>query len=258
VLCALSTWAFFTGPDTREPALETTQVAPVQSSEQSPHPSSSFLSRQPPQAHVGAAGKAAPEREQAAPSTSRDEGFQPSEVELPASTSLQADRLEPINPAAGAHAIVPGPGLSEALAVEEQASSPSISRERVRVASAATIHSGPSASDALLGTAQVGAEAEVTSRDAGWVEIIDPASGKKGWVNSRHLLPAPAGGEQSLSDESNLLPSGEQQAALGDEQEAVPLPPPQRSLKSKKKSSKYGWRKKRRGLALRFVLRRFR
>jgi Bacterial SH3 domain len=259
VLCALGTWAIFTTPDTRERALESTQVAPVQSSGQSPQlanpelsSSSPFLSSQPPQRQVGVSAQAALEREQAGPSTSGDGGSQPGEVELPASTSLQADRLEPINPAAGAHAIVPEPALSEALAVEEQASSPSISRERVRVASAATIHSGPSTSDILLGTAQVGAEAEVASRDADWVQIIDPASGKVGWINSKHLMPAPAVGVQSPSQ----LPSGEQQAALGGEQETVPLPPSQRSLKSKKKSSKY-WRKKRRGLALR-LFRRFR
>ena len=174
------------------------------------------------------------------------------------STSVQADKLEPINPAAGSHAIVPEPALSEALAAEEKASPPSTSqRERVRVASAPNIHSGPSASDALLGTAQVGAEAEVATRDADWVEIIDPASEKSGWIHSEHLLPAPAVGEQGSNNESNPLSSGEQQAVLGDEEEAVHLPPPQRSLKSKKKSHKSGWRKKRRGLALR-LLRRFR
>ena len=252
VLCALITWAILTSA----------QVAPVQRSEQfpqlaNPNPSSPFLASQPRQTRVGATGQATLEREQAASSTS-GESSQPGEVELSASTSVQADKLEPINPAAGAHAIVPEPALSEALAAEEKASPPSTSqRERVRVASAANIHSGPSASDALLGTAQVGAEAEVASRYADWVEIIDPASEKSGWIHSEHLLPAPAVGEQGSNNESNPLSSGEQQAALGDEEEAVHLPPPQRSLKSKKKSHKSGWRKKRRGLALR-LLRRFR
>jgi hypothetical protein len=59
------------------------------------------------------------------------------------------------------------------------------------------------------------------------------------------------------SDES----TGDQQAAFPDEQEGLGLPPaqPKRSLKSKKKS-KHGWKKRRhkRGLALRFVLKRLR
>ena len=271
MLCALSTWVFFTGPDTRELTLESAQVLLVQSSEQLPHlatpePSSGspFSTPQLPQAHAGTVGQAAHELEQTAPSTSDDEVSQHGDVESLASTSAQADKLEPINPAAlgTPHAIVPEPALPEALAAEEKELPPSTSRERVRVASAANIHSGPSASAALLGTAQVGAEAEVASRDADWVQIIDPALGKKGWVNSKHLVPALAGGEQSTSNESNPLPNGEQQAALADEQEVVPLPPaqPERSLKSKKRSHKYGWRKKRykRGLALRFVLRRLR
>jgi Bacterial SH3 domain len=200
VLCALITWAILTMRDTRERALESAQVAPVQRSEQfpqlaNPNPSSPFLASQPRQTRVGATGQATLEREQATSSTSGDESSQPGEVELSTSTSVQADKLEPINPAAGAHAIVPEPALSEALAAEEKASPPSTSqRERVRVASAANIHSGPSASDALLGTAQVGAEAEVASRDADWVEIIDPASEKSGWIHSEHLLPAPAVG----------------------------------------------------------------
>ena len=165
---------------------------------------------------------------------------------------VQADKLEPINPGAVGtpHAIVSEPGLAGGVAVGRTAPPLNTTRERVRVASIATMHSGPSFADTLLGTAQVGAEAEVASRDADWVEIIDPVSGKVGWINSDHLVPAPAVGEQSPNNQS-----GEQQAALGVEQEAVPLPPPQRSLK--KKSQKKGWRKKRykRGLAFRFVLR---
>lgn len=179
------------------------------------------------------------------------------EVQPHARTAVQADKLEPINPGAVGtpHAIVSEPSLPEGIAVGRTAPPLNTTRERVRVASIATMHSGPSFADTLLGTAQVGAEAEVASRDADWVEIIDPVSGKVGWINSDHLVPAPAVGEQSPNNQADQLPSGEQQAALGDEQEAVPLPPPQRSLK--KKSQKKGWRKKRykRGLAFRFVLR---
>ena len=179
------------------------------------------------------------------------------EVQPQAGTAVQADKLEPINPGAVGtpHAIVSEPSLPEGIAVGRTAPPLNTTRERVRVASIATMHSGPSFADTVLGTAQVGAEAEVASRDADWVEIIDPVSGKVGWINSDHLVPAPAVGEQSPNNQADQLPSGEQQAASGDEQEAVPLPPPQRSLK--KKSPKKGWRKRRykRGLAFRFVLR---
>jgi uncharacterized protein YraI len=269
VLCALGTWVILPTPDTRELALESAQLLPVQSPEQSSQLarsepfSGSPPTPQQPQRHAGAAHQATPEREQAAPSTRDDADVQQGNVESPASTSARADKLTPIDPAAQGtpHAIAPEPNLSEALAADEKEPPPS-RRERVRVASAASIRSGPSASDALLGTAQVGAEAEVASRDADWVQIVDPASGKMGWIHSNHLVPTPAGGEQSTSNETNPLPTAEQQAALADEQEVVPLPPvqPERALKSKKKSHKYGWRKKRykRGLALRFVLRRLR
>jgi hypothetical protein len=179
------------------------------------------------------------------------------EVHPPAGTPVQADKLEPINPGAvgTAHAIVSEPSFPQGLAVEQTAPPPNTTREWVRVVSVATIHSGPSVTDTTLGTAPVGAEAEVSARDADWVKIFDPASGKVGWINSNHLVPAPAVGEQSPDAQADQVPSGQQQAALG-EDETLPMPPPpQRALK--KKSQKEGWRKKRhkRGLAFRFVLR---
>ncbi len=158
----------------------------------------------------------------------------PGEVHPQARTPVQADKLEPINPGAVGtpHAIVSETSLPNGVAVGRTAPPLNTTRERVRVASIATIHSGPSVADTLLGTAPVGAEAEVAARDADWVKIIDPVSGKVGWINSDHLVSAPAG-EQSPNDQLDQLSIREQQAALGDEQEAVPLPPPQRSLKKK-------------------------
>ena len=261
VLFALGTWAILSSQHTREIGLEATQVPAVQSSKQSPKPETSSLSaiQQLPQA-AGAAGRATREGEEAAPSTSDNGRAQPADVESPVGTSLQADKLEPINSAAlgTPHAIAVEPIPSETLPAEIKGLAAEMKeppRGRVRVASAANIHSGPSASDALLGTAQVGVEAEVAARDAEWVRIIDPASGKTGWIHSRHLMSVPADAD---GDES----TGDQQAAFPDEQEALGLPPaqPKRSLISKKKSHKYGWKKRRhkRGLALRFVLKRLR
>jgi uncharacterized protein YgiM (DUF1202 family) len=61
--------------------------------------------------------------------------------------------------------------------------------ELLKVASAANIRSGPSASAEIIGIAHAGAEVQVASRDSGWVQIIDPWSSRTGWVYSKFLAP---------------------------------------------------------------------
>jgi SH3 domain-containing protein len=60
--------------------------------------------------------------------------------------------------------------------------------ELLKVASA-NIRSGPSASAEIIGIAYAGAEVQVASRDFGWVQIIDPWSGRTGWIYSKFLAP---------------------------------------------------------------------
>ncbi len=59
--------------------------------------------------------------------------------------------------------------------------------ETLRVASAASIRKGPSTSHDIVGTVQAGAEVQILTRESGWVQFIDPASGRTGWIYSKFL-----------------------------------------------------------------------
>jgi hypothetical protein len=60
--------------------------------------------------------------------------------------------------------------------------------ETLRVASASSIRKGPSTSADIIGTAQAGAEVQVLTRESGWVQFIDPVSGRTGWIYSKFLV----------------------------------------------------------------------
>jgi uncharacterized protein YgiM (DUF1202 family) len=60
--------------------------------------------------------------------------------------------------------------------------------ETLRVASAASVRKGPSASHDIVGTVQPGAEIQVLSRESGWVQFIERASGETGWIYSKFLV----------------------------------------------------------------------
>src|SRR4029079_10633301 len=54
--------------------------------------------------------------------------------------------------------------------------------ERVTITSAAILRNGPSSSADIIGRAHAGAKARVAATDSGWAQIVDPASGNKGWA----------------------------------------------------------------------------
>jgi len=62
--------------------------------------------------------------------------------------------------------------------------------EFVMLIETATIRNGPSDSADIIGRAHPGARARVASRDSNWSQIVDPASGKAGWVDSSLLAPS--------------------------------------------------------------------
>jgi uncharacterized protein YraI len=66
--------------------------------------------------------------------------------------------------------------------------SPMHQSETLRVASASSIRKGPSTSSDIIGTAQTGAEVQVLMRESGWVQFMDPVSGKSGWIYSKFLV----------------------------------------------------------------------
>ena len=134
------------------------------------------------------------------------------DVKSPEPAPVQAAQieLESIAPAAAEtpHAVSPDPAPTEVPGVPPQPSSvplaeqppaveeaqvpstPALDQtERLKVTSAASIRSGPSTSNDVIGTAQAGAQVQVVSRDSGWVQFIDPASGRGGWIYSGLLEP---------------------------------------------------------------------
>ena len=62
--------------------------------------------------------------------------------------------------------------------------------ELVTITSAAIIRSGPSSSADIIGRAHAGAKARVATTESGWTQIVDPASGNNGWVESSVLVPS--------------------------------------------------------------------
>jgi hypothetical protein len=177
----------------------------------------------------------------------------------------ETDRLTPPIDANSAHAItveenpLPPPTNTQLLpALEQEKRTPSANQpeapnvsqpELVTITSRAGIQEGPSASTAIIGIAHPGAAAQVVSRESEWAQIIDPASKKMGWVHSRFLAPQTQTGSALGQVDAALDPAGEDATPASNR--------PETSLRSKK--GKQGWKRKRhrRGLALRFRLRRF-
>ena len=110
------------------------------------------------------------------------------------------DQLQPINPAAeqSRHAIVPDQPPPAIAARSESPSKPAqvppeigpTPGDRLQVKSEASIRSGPSASAQIVGTAHAGAKLQVQSRDAEWVQFVDPATKHAGWISLAFLGPA--------------------------------------------------------------------
>jgi hypothetical protein len=111
------------------------------------------------------------------------------------------DQLHPINPTAEQswHAIVPDQSPAALVARSETPSQPAqppqteigpTPGDRLQVKSEASIRSGPSVSAQVIGTARAGAKLQVQSRDAEWVQFVDPATKHAGWISLAFLGPA--------------------------------------------------------------------
>ena len=114
-------------------------------------------------------------------------------------TSSDQLKLQPINPAAdqSSHAILP----DRSAAVVARSDSPSQTAhvpqpgivltpgDWLQANSEAIIRRGPSASAQVIGAAHAGAELHVQSRDAEWVQFVDPATKHAGWISLADLSP---------------------------------------------------------------------
>jgi SH3-like domain-containing protein len=167
-------------------------------------------------------------------------------------TAMQDTPWTKIDPAAqnSPHAIVPDKDASTAAIPPAPAALVPETVEHVRVTTEASIRDRPSAAATLLGVAQAGATAQVVSRQEEWVQIIDPASKKTGWIQSSYLVTHDQPGVAALSKE-------EIEAALATPAEAdVLASEPAESLAKPRKSKKQGWKRHRkRGVAFRRIFR---
>jgi hypothetical protein len=69
--------------------------------------------------------------------------------------------------------------------------SPTIVKDQVvTITSAAIVRDGPSSSAKIIGRVYAGAMARVAATDSGWAQVVDPASGQKGWVEYSVLAPS--------------------------------------------------------------------
>ena len=77
--------------------------------------------------------------------------------------------------------------------------------EQLRVTSETTIRSGPSDSSQLIGRAHRGATLRVKSREAGWVQFVDPIANETGWISMAYLEHPDAMGNTSRLSKSGKL-----------------------------------------------------
>jgi uncharacterized protein YgiM (DUF1202 family) len=129
--------------------------------------------------------------------------------------------------------------------------------ELVTITSAAIIRDGPSSSADIIGRAHAGAKARVAATDSGWAQIVDPASGNKGWVESSFLAPS-ATTQTAATDEPldvvapDSLPE-EQRAAMSENGPSAARS--KHSAKTKRHRAKHHHGRGR--FAFRFVIRGF-
>ena len=141
----------------------------------------------------------------------------------------------------------------------------------LKITSAVSIRNGPSASADIIGIAYAGTVARVASRDSGWTQIVDPSSGRTGWIDSTVLSPLThivdtASTEDSppkqMSEEEPAEALNDQDFEIPDEN-ALPAVKPKKHASNRKHASsrknasnrRYG----RRGVVpLRFAFRLFR
>jgi hypothetical protein len=174
----------------------------------------------------------------------------PSRVSLPA----------PVAPSASG--VVPSDDLAEAtkseIATTESPKSAQRSGEAYyewsHLSRGAFVHKGPSVSSPLVGYYSAGTELQLLRWEGGWVNIVQPASLKEGWI---YVTPR----QPNESDEPNLQASPKllEESALAVPNETDVIPErPRPNLKFKKGGKHYGaTRRPRRAFRFAFRFRGF-
>ena len=112
---------------------------------------------------------------------------------------------EPPQKAAVSSEATPPPHPAENSEFQPSSSQPVASHptfepgEHLRVTAQTSIRSGPTEAAEVIGTAHAGAKLRVKSSEAGWVQFIDPAAQKSGWISLAYLAPAAREQESTAS-----------------------------------------------------------
>jgi hypothetical protein len=185
-------------------------------------------------------------------------------------SQLQSQKSAPVSPVTGgqqAAAVESSPSAqlkdqsSATAEVTEAPPDPGLEGQLFKITSAVSIRNAPSASADIIGMAYAGTVAHVASRDSGWTQIVDPSSGKTGWIDSTVLSPLTPTVDMASIEESTPRPAEDQDEAAVNEtslDEGVELPDENAlpTAKAKKHGSKRHYA--RRGSPFRFALRLFR
>jgi len=93
--------------------------------------------------------------------------------------------------------------------------------EWAKAAFAAKVHSDASVSSPTLRFYQPGTRLQVVSRQNGWVQVLDPNSGERGWVFEQYLVPAEspiatqtAMATTSTAEPARAMPSAKKRARV--------------------------------------------
>jgi len=113
------------------------------------------------------------------------------EAPTPQAGESSAEVPTPQSPAPSGTPSLASPETSQTGPQSPNDQSPTIVKDQlVTITSAATVRDGPSSSAKIIGRAYAGAMARVAATDSGWAQVVDPASGNKGWVEYSVLAPS--------------------------------------------------------------------
>ena len=105
------------------------------------------------------------------------------EAPTPQAGESSAEVPTPQSPAPSGTPSLASPETSQTGPQSPNDQSPTIVKDQlVTITSAATVRDGPSSSAKIIGRAYAGAIDRLAATDSGWAQVVDRASGKKGWV----------------------------------------------------------------------------
>jgi uncharacterized protein YraI len=164
---------------------------------------------------------------------SADPAAEPASGQAEPSQALAFEALTP-SPEGSRHAIaveqalVPSPGEMSTASTESAPPANSVNDQPafMKVTAPASIREGPSTSATIVGIAQPGAEAQIVSRSTDWVEIIDPASKKTGWIHQSFLAPQEEPAARPVPpEELAALATPESESAADDQMPSITSKP---------------------------------